>query len=234
MKTFAFIFARGGSKGVPGKNIRNLGGKPLLAHSIEIAQNIDEISRIFVSTDDQDIADVGIKYGAEVISRPTEFAQDDSPEWLAWLHAVEWLESKGELFDRFLSLPATSPLRNKGDVIKCLNLLDKQTDIVVTMTDTSRSPYFNMVSKEDGYIKLLMESKEGYSRRQDVPKVYDMTTVAYVTRPNFIKSNEKLFDGRVKAVLVPKERAIDIDDEVDFKMAEMLIKEKQGKVNAER
>jgi len=234
VKTFAFIFARGGSKGVPGKNIRNLGGKPLLAHSIEIAQNIDEISRIFVSTDDQDIADVGIKYGAEVINRPTEFAQDDSPEWLAWLHAVEWLESKGELFDRFVSLPTTSPLRNKGDVIKCLNLLDKQTDIVVTMTDTSRSPYFNMVSKEDGYIKLLMESKEGYSRRQDVPKVYDMTTVAYVTRPNFIKSNEKLFDGRVKAVLVPKERAIDIDDEVDFKMAEMLIKEKQGKVNAER
>ena len=234
MKTFAFIFARGGSKGVPGKNIRSLGGKPLLAHSIEIAQNIDEISRIFVSTDDQDIADVGIKYGAEVINRPTEFAQDDSPEWLAWLHAVEWLESKGELFDRFVSLPTTSPLRNKGDVIKCLNLLDKQTDIVVTMTDTSRSPYFNMVSKEDGYIKLLMESKEGYSRRQDVPKVYDMTTVAYVTRPNFIKSNEKLFDGRVKAVLVPKERAIDIDDEVDFKMAEMLIKEKQGKVNAER
>jgi len=234
VKTFAFIFARGGSKGVPGKNIRSLGGKPLLAHSIEIAQNINEISRIFVSTDDQDIADVGIKYGAEVINRPTKFAQDNSPEWLAWLHAVEWLESKGELFDRFVSLPTTSPLRNKGDVIKCLNLLDKQTDIVVTMTDTSRSPYFNMVSKEDGYIKLLMESKEGYSRRQDVPKVYDMTTVAYVTRPNFIKSNEKLFDGRVKAVLVPKERAIDIDDEVDFKMAEMLIKEKQGKVNAER
>jgi N-acylneuraminate cytidylyltransferase len=229
VKTFAFIFARGGSKGVPGKNIRNLGGKPLLAHSIEIAQNIDEISRIFVSTDDQDIADVGIKYGAEVINRPTEFAQDDSPEWLAWLHAVEWLESKGELFDRFVSLPTTSPLRNKGDVIKCLNLLDKQTDIVVTMTDTSRSPYFNMVSKEDGYIKLLMESKEGYSRRQDVPKVYDMTTVAYVTRPNFIKSNEKLFDGRVKAVLVPKERAIDIDDEVDFTVAEILTREERRK-----
>ena len=229
MKTFAFIFARGGSKGVPGKNIRSLGGKPLLAHSIEIAQNINEISRIFVSTDDQDIADVGIKYGAEVINRPTEFAQDDSPEWLAWLHAVEWLESKGELFDRFVSLPTTSPLRNKGDVIKCLNLLDKQTDIVVTMTDTSRSPYFNMVSKEDGYIKLLMESKEGYSRRQDVPKVYDMTTVAYVTRPNFIKSNEKLFDGRVKAVLVPKERAIDIDDEVDFTVAEILTREERRK-----
>ena len=232
MKTFAFIFARGGSKGVPGKNIRNLGGMPLLAHSIITAQSVDEISRIFVSTDDQDIADVGIKYGAEVISRPTEFAQDDSPEWLAWLHAVEWLESKGELFDRFLSLPATSPLRNKGDVIKCLNLLDKQTDIVVTMTDTSRSPYFNMVSKEGECIKLLAKSEKGYSRRQDVPLAYDMTTVAYVTRPDFIKNNNKVFDGQVKAVLIPKERAIDIDDEIDFKMAEMLIKEKQEKVNA--
>ena len=101
MKTFAFIFARGGSKGVIGKNIRNLGGKPLLAHSIITAQNIDEISRIFVSTDDQDIAEVGIKYGAEIINRPVELAQDDSPEWLSWLHAIKWLETRNEFFDCF-------------------------------------------------------------------------------------------------------------------------------------
>lgn len=193
MKTFAFIFARGGSKGVPGKNIRILDGKPLLAHSIMVAQDIVEVSRIFVSTDDQDIADVGIKYGAEIINRPTELAQDDSPEWLAWLHAIEWLESKGEYFDRFVSLPTTSPLRNKSDVINCLNLLDKQTDVVVTMTDTSRSPYFNMVTEENSYIKLLNESKEDYSRRQDVPLAYDMTTVAYVSRPDFIKNNNKIW-----------------------------------------
>jgi len=234
MKTFAFIFARGGSKGVPGKNIRNLDGKPLLVHSIEVAKSIDEISRIFVSTDDQDIADVGIKYGAEIINRPTELAQDDSPEWLAWLHAIEWLESKGEYFDRFVSLPTTSPLRNKSDVINCLNLLDKQTDVVVTMTDTSRSPYFNMVTEENSYIKLLNESKEDYSRRQDVPLAYDMTTVAYVSRPDFIKNNNKIFDGKVKAVIIPKERAVDIDDEIDFEIAKMLMKKKQEKINVER
>ena len=234
MKTFAFIFARGGSKGVPGKNIRNLDGKPLLVHSIEVAKSIDEISRIFVSTDDQDIADVGIKYGAEIINRPTELAQDDSPEWLAWLHAIEWLESKGEYFDRFVSLPTTSPLRNKSDVINCLNLLDKQTDVVVTMTDTSRSPYFNMVTEENSYIKLLNESKEDYSRRQDVPLAYDMTTVAYVSRPDFIKNNNKIFDGKVKAVIIPKERAVDIDDEIDFEIAKMLIQKKQEKINVER
>jgi N-acylneuraminate cytidylyltransferase len=234
MKTFAFIFARGGSKGVPGKNIRILDGKPLLAHSIMVAQDIVEVSRIFVSTDDQDIADVGIKYGAEIINRPTELAQDDSPEWLAWLHAIEWLESKGEYFDRFVSLPTTSPLRNKSDVINCLNLLDKQTDVVVTMTDTSRSPYFNMVTEENSYIKLLNESKEDYSRRQDVPLAYDMTTVAYVSRPDFIKNNNKIFDGKVKAVIIPKERAVDIDDEIDFEIAKMLMKKKQEKINVER
>ena len=232
MTTFAFIFARGGSKGVPGKNIRSLDGKPLLAYSIMAAQSIDEISRVFVSTDDQDIADIGAKYGAEIINRPEELAQDDTPEWLAWRHAIEWLENKGEYFDCFVSLPTTSPLRSKRDVVSCLNLLDDQTDIVVTMTDTTRSPYFNMVSEEGGCIKLLAKSEKGYSRRQDVPLAYDMTTVAYVTRPDFIKNNNKVFDGQVKAVLIPKERAIDIDDEIDFKMAEMLIKEKQERENA--
>jgi CMP-N-acetylneuraminic acid synthetase len=232
VKKFGFIFARGGSKGVPGKNIRNLCGKPLLAYSIMAAQNIDEISRVFVSTDDGNIADIGIKYGAEIISRPPELAQDNSPEWLAWLHAIEQLESQGESFDQFISLPTTSPLRSKNDIIKCMNLLDEQTDIVVTMTETSRSPYFNMVREKNNYVKLLIEGEEIYSRRQDVPTAYDMTTVAYVTRPEFVKNNNKIFDGRVKSVLVPRDRAIDIDDEVDFRVAEMLMREKQGKFYA--
>ena len=232
MKTFAFIFARGDSKGLPGKNIRNLGSKPLLAHSIMIAQNIDEISRIFVSTDNQDIAEVGIKYGAEIINRPVELAQDDSPEWLSWLHAIKWLETRNEFFDCFVSLPTTSPLRNKTDVVNCINLLDKQTDIVVTISETSRSPYFNMVNKEEDYIKLLIEGEKSFSRRQDVPIAYDMTTVAYVAHSDFIKNNNKIFDGRVKAVLVPKERSVDIDDEIDFKMAQLLMSERQEKANA--
>ena len=227
MKIFAFIFARGGSKGIPGKNIRNLGGKPLLAHSILMAQSIDKISRVFVSTDDQEIADIGVEYGAEIIERPFELAQDDSSEWLAWLHAIEWLEKRREFFDCFVSLPTTSPLRNKADVINCINMLCEDTDIVVTTTNTSRSPYFNMVKKEDGYFKLAMRTDDNYIRRQDVPIIFDMTTVAYVTRPTFIKKNSKIFDGRVKSVLVPKERAIDIDDEIDFKISEILIKERK-------
>ena len=111
MKTFAFIFARGGSKGLPGKNLLNLDGMPLLAHSIMIAKDIDKISRIFVSTDSPEIAEVGIRYGAEVIDRPIELAQDDSPEWMSWLHAINWVEGREGLFDCFVSLPATAPLR---------------------------------------------------------------------------------------------------------------------------
>ena len=232
MKIFAFIFARGGSKGLPGKNLLNLDGKPLLAHSIMTAKNIDKISRIFVSTDSSEIAEVAIKYGAEVINRPSNLAQDNSPEWMSWAHSVSWLEKRGEFFDCFVSLPTTAPLRNKNDVIKCIDLLDKQTDIVVTISETSRSPYFNMVKKDGNYIKLLIDSKKGYSRRQDVPEIYDMTTVAYVTRPNFIKNNNKIFDGRVKASIIPKNRAVDIDDEIDFKMAELLMKVDQGNADA--
>ena len=224
MKTFAFIFARGGSKGVPGKNIRILGGKPLIAWSIEIAREISEIDRIIVSTDDENIANVGKEFGAEIIMRPVVLAQDDTPEWLAWQHAVDFLENKGEYFNRFVSLPATSPLRSKEDVMACLNLLDNQTDIVVTMTETTRSPFFNMVKKTEGYITLLMDGKTNYSRRQDTPCNFDMTTVAYVTRPEFIKINNGIFEGRVRAINVPKERAIDIDDELDFFMAEALMK----------
>ena len=97
--------------------------------------------------------------------------------------------------------------------------------MVVTVTETSRSPYFNMVHEEDGYINVITKSEEKYSRRQDVPKSYDMTTIAYVCRPSFIKNNNKIFDGKVRAVLVPKKRAIDIDDEVDFKIAEIFMKE---------
>lgn len=221
MKTYAFIFARGGSKGIPGKNIRLLGGKPLLAWSIEIAKDIPEINSIFVSTDDTQIAEIAHEWGVEVIERPPELAKDDSPEWLAWQHAIKWLEAQGASFDVFLSLPATSPLRNKEDVVNCLKKLDKESDVVVTMTETSRSPCFNMVQIEtDGRLRLLVEGN--YMRRQDVPEGYDMTTVAYVSRPTFIMNNEKIWDGLVRGVLIPSERAIDIDTMFDFELAELI------------
>jgi N-acylneuraminate cytidylyltransferase len=226
MKTFAFIFARGGSKGLPGKNILNLAGIPLLAHSILLAKKIKSISRVFVSTDDSKIANVAIKYGAEVIIRPTELAGDNSSEWLAWRHAIESLHENNEFFDKFISLPTTSPLRNVNDINKCLNRLDSNTDIVITTTEASRSPFFNMVKNDNGNVRLLIETEELYLRRQDVPKAFNMTTVAYVSRPDYILKRDGIFQGRVKSVLIPSERAIDIDNKFDFEIAELLMKKR--------
>jgi CMP-N-acetylneuraminic acid synthetase len=223
MRIFSFIFARGGSKGLPGKNIKLLNGEPLIAYSIKIAHKIDRIERVFVSTEDEEIAKIAIENGAEIIHRPVNLAQDDSPEWEAWKHAIDYLHSQGEEFDIFLSLPTTSPLRSVSDVTACLDLLDNDTDFVVAITESSRSPYFNMVSEStDGYISLMMTSKVKHSRRQDVPLSYDMTTIAYVARPTFILSNNNIFDGNVKAYKAPKERSIDIDTSLDFSIAEML------------
>jgi len=224
MKIYAFIFARGGSKGVPGKNIRKLFGKPLLAYSIELAKEIQGIENIFVSTEDNQIAVIAEEWGASIIPRPAELAQDDTPEWQAWRHAVQWLEERGEEFDVFLSLPATSPLRNREDIGASLKCLDEKTDVVITMTKAARSPWFNMVAETNGgFIELLMKNDKSFHRRQDTPKSYDLTTVAYVTRPEFIKKANDLFSGRVRGVEIPVERALDIDTELDFQIAEFLI-----------
>ena len=224
MRTFAFIFARGGSKGVPGKNIKEICGKPLIAYSIEIAKKIESIDKIFVSTEDDAIANVAKEFGADIIIRPHNLTQDDSPEWLAWQHAVNWLEEKGESFDIFISLPSTSPLRNKNDITQCLASLNEKTDMVVGITEASRSPWFNMVQQdEDGFLKVLMGNEESYIRRQDTPAIFDMTTVAYVSRPKFIANFTGIFDGNVKGVEIPAERALDIDTELDFEFAEYLM-----------
>ncbi len=229
MTTFAFIFARGGSVGVPRKNVRELAGKPLIAYSIELACEIPSVDKVFVSTDDPEISEVAKRYGAEVIHRPSELAQSDSSEWLAWRHAIESLETKGFNFDVFLSLPTTAPLRSISDVKACLNSLDESVDIVLTMTESNRSPWFNMVKEVNGYISLLVEGTD-ISRRQDAPSSNDLTTVAYVTRPEYIKSAEGIFYGRVKGVSVPPERSIDIDTEFDFLLAELLVEHSEKKL----
>jgi CMP-N-acetylneuraminic acid synthetase len=222
----AFIFARGGSKGLPGKNKMLFAGKPLLAWSIQQARDVGRIDRVIVSTDSIEIADIAREYGAEVpFIRPKEFAYDDTPEWMAWRHALKYLvDSEGSMPDLMVSVPATAPLRSSIDIDNCINEYEKgHVDVVVTVTDANRSPYFNMVKKQmDGTVSLVIPSHEIISRRQDVPVVYDMATVAYVLNPEFVMSAESIFEGKVGAVKVPRERAIDIDTMMDFQIAESL------------
>lgn len=145
MITHAFVFARGGSKGLPRKNLLPIAGLPLVAHSIRMAAALEEIDGIFVSTEDGEIAAVAREYGARVIERPAELATDTAPEWLAWRHAVAWVEAELGPFARFLSLPATAPLRSAADVRGCLEALTASTDLVLTMSAARRNPWFNMV-----------------------------------------------------------------------------------------
>lgn len=227
MTTYAFIFARGGSKGLPGKNVKLLAGKPLIEYSIATALQVESIDKVFVSTDDQKIADVSKLAGAIVINRPAELAQDNAPEWLAWQHAIEWVEEHYGVFDEFISLPATSPLRSEQDVNKSINKRRvTEADFCISVTPATRSPYFNMVKNNDnGYIELVNKPKsEEIFRRQDAPEIFDITTVCYVSTPQFILENTGLFDGNVTSVEVPKERAVDIDDIYDFMFAETLMK----------
>jgi len=234
MKATAFIFARGGSKGLPGKNIRPLGGKPLIGWSIEHALAVKRIERVIVSTDSDEIASVARDFGAEVpFIRPADLAQDSSPEWLAWRHALNYLrELNGTFPEAMVSLPATAPLRLPIDIENCLDEYEKGgADMVITVTDSHRSPYFNMVKvNTDGSVGLVIPPSSAIVRRQDAPTVFDMTTVAYVARPEFIMEHSGTFQGRVRAVNVPIERAIDIDTLLDFQIAECLLNIRKQKL----
>ena len=225
MTCHAFIFARGGSKGLPGKNIKPLLGKPLIQYSVEVALQTFGIEKVFVSTDDYDIAQVARSIGAIVIERPSELAQDDSPEWEAWRHAISWVAEKYGNFDQFVSLPATSPLRKVSDVESALHRKSIiGADICIAITPASRSPYFNMVQEVDNnLIELVNKPSNSISRRQDAPKVFDITTVAYVADVEFIMKSHNLFDGTVTSIEVPKHRSIDIDDIYDFNFAESIL-----------
>jgi CMP-N-acetylneuraminic acid synthetase len=228
-KIFAFIFARGGSKGLPGKNIRPLAGKPLINYSIETALQDPSIAKVFVSTDDSDIAQIARESGATIIERPAELATDTSPEWLSWRHAIEYVADIYGTFDIFVSLPATSPLRSAVDIQNAVEqLIASNADICISVTPANRSPYFNMVKiNHDDTVSLVIPPKGEVSRRQDAPQVFDITTVVYAAKPSFIMEKSRVFDGRVVAVEIPKHRAVDIDDIYDFKYAESLINGEQ-------
>ena len=224
--TDAFIFARGGSKGVRKKNIKHLAGLPLIAYSIQAAKNNENINNVYVSTDDEEIANVAKNFGATVpFIRPKHLAMDDSPEWLAWQHAVQFLKDNNKMPNFIISLPATSPFRTNVDINRCLDKI-KNTDFdaVIAITPSQRHPMFNMVVKDDsGKIDLFAKTNNNIFRRQDAPKSYDITTIAYAVRSEFILNNNKLFDGKVGAIDVPQERALDIDTEFDFHLASILM-----------
>ena len=230
MQTYACVFARSGSKGMVNKNIQQFNGKPLISWTIELALRVKQINEVFVSTDSEEIAEIARTAGATIpFIRPSALATDTSPEWHSWQHFIKFLADKdGRLPQAFLSLPATSPLRSTVDIDNCLNEFKKgRADFVVGITPSERNPYFNMVKKgEDNQVDLVIQQGERYSRRQDTPEVFDLTTVCYVGKPGTILTKNSIFEGKVAGVEIPRERAIDIDTELDFQIAEFLFKSK--------
>lgn len=218
------ICVRSGSKGLKNKNILKINNKSLLQITIEIAKKIKEINHIILSTDSIKIAKLGKKYGAKVLFlRPKRLSQDNSPEWKVWQHAVKECE-KTLKFQDVIILPVVSPLRNVSDINKTISTYKKNRDkCVITVSESYRNPYFNMVKLDKKNIPtILIKKKKSFYRRQETPKVYDMCTVSYVLNKDIIRNNKNLFDCDLVADLIPKSRSIDIDDKYDLEIARFL------------
>lgn len=226
-KILAIIPARGGSKGVPRKNIRLLGGKPLIAWTIESAKKSKYLDRIIVSTEDKEIAEISKRYGAEVIERPEELAKDDASSLSVLTHVVDFLE-KNENYkpDIIVVLQPTSPMRKEQDIDNAIEkLIQTNCDSVVSICEFEHSPYWAYKLNEDK-IEYLIKSKYNTVRRQDLPKIYRPNGAVYVTRRKILMGENKVLGKDTRATIMPLERSVDIDTELDFKFAEFLMNEK--------
>ncbi|MHA6732233.1 acylneuraminate cytidylyltransferase family protein [Devosia sp. A369] len=228
MSVIATICARGGSQGVPGKNIRLLLGKPLIVHTIEQALSCQKIDRVYVSTDSAAIAEIASNAGAEVpFLRPVELATNSAPKIPVIDHLVGEIRRSGVEVSKVVDLDPTSPLRTEDDIAACMALLDAETDVVITGYPAEKNPYFNMVEvQEDGNVGLSKKPGTAISGRQGAPAVFSMNASIYVWRPEALKHG--LWDGRVKLYVMPRERSIDIDSEIDFYLVEKLMEMAHG------
>lgn len=227
MTTIGTICARGGSKGVPRKNIRPLLGKPLIVHTIEQALACPSIERVFVSTDDAEIAAVAEAAGAEVpFLRPAELAGDAAPKIPAIRHLVDHVKAQGVAVSRIVDLDPTSPLREQADIEACIELLTDDADVVITGYPADKNPYFNMVQAlPDGGYDLVKKPEHPLARRQDAPAVYSMNASIYVWWDHTL--DKGLFGARTRLHVMPHERSVDIDDEIGFALVELLMGRKR-------
>lgn len=226
MKRLCTICARGGSKGVPGKNVRLLGGKPLVAHSILQARSSGLFEAIAVSSDSKEILDISEKWGADFsILRPLGLACDSTPKLPAIQHCANEAEKVSDInFDVIADLDATSPLRLKEDIAGAVRLLEnKNVSNVITGCPARRSPYFNLVERdENGYARLSKPPEQEIARRQDAPECFDMNASIYVWKRKSLMERQSIFNEDTLLYIMPEERSIDIDSEWEFEFVEFL------------
>ncbi len=227
MKRICTICARGGSKGVPGKNIRDMAGKPLIAYSILQAKSSGLFEKIAVSSDSRTILDAAQEWGADcLIERPVELATDNSSKLPAIRHCVEEAEKVlNNNFDIVVDLDIASPLRTTDDIRGAVELLEKKkVGNVITGTPARRSPYFNMVElNQQGVVRLVKSPGIPVVCRQDAPECFDMNASIYVWHREVLSKSEGVFSEDTLLYVMPEERSVDIDSELDFKVVEFLI-----------
>lgn len=229
-KRIAVICARGGSKGIPGKNIRPLAGRPLIVHSLEQAEQSGQFDAIAVSSDSQEILDVAKEYGCiHLIRRPEELANDSAPKVPAIRHCVEQVEAKlSTRFDTVVDLAVTSPLRHVADIQDAVSMFEAgSAPNMVSGNKAASSPYFNIVELDaDRHVRLSKTLERPFLRRQDAPAVYELNGAIYLWRRDVLdQAGNVVLLPETVLFEMPPQRAVDIDTPLDFSFVEFLLEQ---------
>lgn len=230
--TFAIaIFARGGSKGLPNKNLLSIAGKSLMQRAYESAFALPFAKEIYCSTDSELIADVARRSGGVVPwLRPAVISTDTSREWDAWVHFVQWQRGCGIYADYLMTVPLTAPLRTTEDLLRCARVAQEtKADVVFGIYESSKNPWFTMVTRDDsnGKVQLVNKPPTRINNRQEAPMVYDVAPNTFIIRCEFLLNAQSIYDGDTRGVELPRENCIDIDTDLDFRIAECLLSQRE-------
>lgn len=226
MNSLIVIPARGGSKGIPRKNIKEFAGKPLICHTIDQARSITNDTHICVTTDDNEIIETVSQYGLEIpFKRPEYLATDNAGTYEVLLHALDFYEKQGKKFDSIILLQCTSPFRKVSDIQKALNLYNKNLDMVVSVTESASNPYYNVFEEnENGFLNHSKGNGE-FHRRQDVPKTWEYNGAIYIINPESLKKMPISKFKKIKKYEMERLNSMDLDTPLDWKLAELVLEE---------
>lgn len=224
MKPVFVIPARGGSKGIPGKNIKPLCGKPLIAYSVEVARQLADDRDICVTTDDERIAQVVKNMGLDVpFMRPDYLATDGCGTYEVLLHAVKFYEELGRDYDTLVLLQPTSPMRTAEDVQAAIDAYTPDIDMVVTVTEAASNPYYNCYETDENGFLHISKGDGCYTRRQDAPKAWEYNGAVYVINIESLKKGPLGSFKRRKMVEMSRERSVDLDTPLDWMVVEAIM-----------
>ena len=226
LNILGIIPARGGSKGIPRKNIKLLAGKPLIHYTITEAKKSKYLSYMVVSTEDVEITNLVEKYGVDVVKRPDELSADDTPTAHVVQHVIKFLQEKeNQNFNIIVILQPTSPLRLVSDIDGAIEMfIKKKCDSVVTVSELQHPPHWMYTIERDVLVPIIKE--KNILRRQDAPKIFQLNGAVFVTSKEYLFKNNLIFSGEIGPYIMPIERSVDIDSPLDLKLAELIISHK--------